>query len=79
MVDDEKVKFHLADRDLNGLLNQDEYCAFLHPHNYDYMHNYEIDRTIAEYDTNADGSISFREYLRECKSMHSLKYIQYKF
>jgi Ca2+-binding EF-hand superfamily protein len=69
MVSDEKIKFQVADQDHDDRLVLDEYAAFLHPHNYDFMHKYEIERTLAEYDNNQDGLISFTEYLRECKKM----------
>lgn len=67
MVNDEKIKFNLADQDRDDKLKQDEYAAFLHPHNYDFMHKYEIERTLSEFDKNQDGFISFAEYLRDCK------------
>lgn len=67
MVSDEQAKFLVADQDHDSALNVAEYSAFLHPHNYDYMHAYEIDRTISDYDRNNDGVVSFNEYVGECK------------
>jgi len=67
MVGDEESKFHLADRDGDSKLDVSEYAAFLHPQNYDYMHDHEIDNALVDYDENRDGFVSFAEYLGECK------------
>jgi Ca2+-binding EF-hand superfamily protein len=63
MVADEKVKFDAADQNNDGVLNVDEYTAFLHPYDFEFMHSYELDRSMADYDENNDGLISFDEYL----------------
>lgn len=67
MIADEEVKFRLADQDHDGSLDLPEYTAFLHPHNYDFMHDYEIERVLTDYDKNGDGVVSFREYVGESK------------
>jgi len=67
MVGDEKSKFYLADRNADSKLDVIEYAAFLHPQNYDYMHDHEIDNALVDYDKNRDGYVSFSEYLGECK------------
>lgn len=65
MVGDEKSKFYLADRNADSKLDVTEYAAFLHPQNYDYMHDHEIDNALVDYDKNRDGFVSFAEYLGE--------------
>ena len=67
MVGDEENKFYLADRDGDSKLDLNEYGAFLHPQNHDYMHEHEIDNALVDYDKNRDGFVSFAEYLGECK------------
>jgi len=67
MVGDEEDKFYLADRDEDTNLDVAEYAAFLHPQNYDYMHDHEIDNSLVDYDKNKDGFVSFAEYLGEGK------------
>jgi Ca2+-binding EF-hand superfamily protein len=67
MVGDEVSKFKLADSNHDGSLELEEYAAFLHPQNYDFMHSHEIDRTLTDYDKNGDGVVSFEEYLGESK------------
>lgn len=72
MVGDEKSKFYLADRNADSKLDITEYAAFLHPQNYNYMHDNEIDRALADYDKSRDGLVSFAEYLGECKYIISV-------
>jgi len=67
MVGDEEDKFYLADRSGDSKLDVIEYAAFLHPQNYEYMHDHEIDSALVDYDKNRDGVVSFAEYLGECK------------
>jgi len=67
MVRDEESKFHLSDRNSDSSLDVEEYAAFLHPQNYEYMHDLEIDNAVTDYDKNRDGVVSFAEYLGECK------------
>jgi len=69
MVGDEEMKFHLADRNGDSKLDVAEYAAFLHPENYEYMYDNEIDSALVDYDKNRDEFVSFAEYLRECKSV----------
>lgn len=66
MVGDEESKFYLADRNGDTKLDVAEYAAFLHPQNYDHMHDLEIDNALVDYDKNRDGFVSFAEYLGEC-------------
>ena len=68
IVRDELSKFNVADRNRDGSLDHEEYSAFLHPPNYDYMHRYEVDRAMADYDVDNDHVITFDEYLGQCKS-----------
>lgn len=67
MVNDDKEKFKLADRDNNGLLTALEYVAFLYPHSYPFMHDHEVLRTLRDLDMDNDSRISFDEYIGKCK------------
>jgi len=67
MVGDEEDKFYLADRNGDSKLDVAEYAAFLHPQNYEYMHDHEVDNALVDYDKNKDGFVSFAEYLGECE------------
>ena len=67
MVNDDKEKFRLADRDKNGQLTALEYVAFLYPHSYPYMHEHEVLRTLADLDKDNDTKISFDEYIGKCE------------
>ncbi|VDP98422.1 unnamed protein product [Trichobilharzia regenti] len=67
-LDDEKLKFDSADLDKNGYLNESEFVAFEHPHNYRHMAPYELKHTLRDFDKDKDGYISEVEYLADGKS-----------
>ena len=52
-----------ADRDQDGTLSMDEYPAFYHPWEYDYMHGIAAQENLEDIDTDKDGRISLEEYL----------------
>ncbi|CAH8863847.1 unnamed protein product [Trichobilharzia szidati] len=66
-LDDEKLKFDSADLDRNGYLNESEFVAFEHPHNYRHMAPYELKHTLRDFDKDKDGYISEVEYLADDK------------
>ncbi|KAF8572461.1 hypothetical protein P879_00140 [Paragonimus westermani] len=68
-LEEEKVRFDSADVDQNSGLNETEYAAFEHPHNYRHMAAYELIHTLRDFDKDGDGMISQKEYLADDK-MH---------
>ena len=64
MAKADKEKFQAADKDGDGKHNVQEFSAYLHPYDYEYMHDVELDRIIQEYDRDSDGTISLGEYSR---------------
>ncbi|CAH8585796.1 unnamed protein product [Heterobilharzia americana] len=66
-LDEEKLKFDSADQDKNGYLNETEFVAFEHPHNYRHMAPYELKHTLRDFDKDKDGFISEAEYLADDK------------
>ncbi|CAH8639984.1 unnamed protein product [Schistosoma rodhaini] len=66
-LDEEKLKFDSADQDKTGYLNETEFVAFEHPHNYRHMAPYELKHTLRDFDKDKDGFISELEYLADDK------------
>ena len=62
-MDEEEVKFNKADKNGDGVLEREEFNAFYHPYNYEYMHPVEIQRTLKQHDWNGDGFLSVEEFL----------------
>ena len=58
-------KFKKADLNADGLLDKSEYPAFIHPYDYDFMHNVELNLMLKQYDKNEDNFIDFSEYLTQ--------------
>uniref|UniRef100_A0A094ZHD4 Band 7 protein n=1 Tax=Schistosoma haematobium TaxID=6185 RepID=A0A094ZHD4_SCHHA len=66
-LDEEKLKFDSADQDKTGYLNETEFVAFEHPHNYRHMAPYELKHTLRDFDKDKDGFINELEYLGDDK------------
>ncbi|TNN21122.1 Reticulocalbin-2 [Schistosoma japonicum] len=66
-IDEEKFRFDSADQDKTGYLNETEFVAFEHPHNYRHMAPYELKHTLRDFDKDKDGYISEVEYLADDK------------
>ena len=75
-VKEDKEKFALADRDHDSKLDETEFNACLHPQDFEHMHQYEIDRTIKDYDKNNDGLVDLGEYLGDRK--YTIRYTMYE-
>lgn len=52
-----------ADADKDGKLSKEEFAAFLHPEDYDYMKELIVIETMEELDRNNDGMIDLHEYI----------------
>ncbi|MBV97991.1 Calumenin, partial [Eschrichtius robustus] len=62
MVRDER-RFKMADKDGDLIATKEEFTAFLHPEEYDYMKDIVVQETMEDIDKNADGFIDLEEYI----------------
>jgi len=60
---EDETKFKACDRNSDGFVDGDEFLAFYHPEDFDYMHEIETQRIIEENDKDKDGAIDLEEYL----------------
>ncbi|XP_054463074.1 reticulocalbin-3 isoform X2 [Anoplopoma fimbria] len=56
-------RFKTADRDGDGTATREEFTAFLHPEEYDYMRDVVVQETMEDIDKNGDGKIDLTEYI----------------
>ncbi|XP_030649081.1 reticulocalbin-3 isoform X2 [Chanos chanos] len=63
MLRRDERRFKVADRDGDGIATRDEFTAFLHPEEYDYMKDLVVQETIEDIDKNDDGKINLEEYI----------------
>ncbi|NXG01768.1 RCN2 protein, partial [Sakesphorus luctuosus] len=59
----EKKRFDQANRDDVPALNLDEYVAFEHPEEVEYMTDFVIQEALEEHDKDGDGFVSLEEFL----------------
>ncbi|KAF4793445.1 Reticulocalbin-2 [Turdus rufiventris] len=59
----EKKRFEKANRDDVPALNVDEYIAFEHPEEVEYMTDFVIQEALEEHDKDGDGFVSLEEFL----------------
>ncbi|NXQ44697.1 CALU protein, partial [Catharus fuscescens] len=62
MVRDER-RFKMADKDGDLAATKEEFTAFLHPEEYDYMKDIVVQETMEDIDKNGDGFIDLEEYI----------------
>ncbi|XP_009571822.1 PREDICTED: calumenin, partial [Fulmarus glacialis] len=62
MVRDER-RFKMADKDGDLTATKEEFTAFLHPEEYDYMKDIVVQETMEDIDKNGDGFIDLEEYI----------------
>ncbi|KAM5172450.1 calumenin isoform 1-T1 [Mantella aurantiaca] len=62
MVRDER-RFKMADKDGDLIATKEEFTAFLHPEEYDYMKDIVVLETMEDIDKNGDGVIDLEEYI----------------
>uniref|UniRef100_A0A8V0X200 Reticulocalbin-3 n=1 Tax=Gallus gallus TaxID=9031 RepID=A0A8V0X200_CHICK len=67
MVRDER-RFKMADRDGDMAATKEEFTAFLHPEEYDYMKDIVVQETMEDIDKNGDGFIDLEEYIGDMYS-----------
>ncbi|TRY59957.1 hypothetical protein DNTS_017615, partial [Danionella cerebrum] len=63
MLARDERRFKSADRDGDGIATREEFTAFLHPEEFDYMKDIVIQETIEDIDKNGDGKIDLQEYI----------------
>merc|ERR1711936_984460 len=61
---DEK-RFRQADVDGDKMLNREEFAAFLHPEDHEYMVDHMVDTALNDMDKNKDKFVSLEEYLAD--------------
>ncbi|KAG8433899.1 hypothetical protein GDO86_012317 [Hymenochirus boettgeri] len=64
MIRDER-RFKASDKDGDMIATRDEFTAFLHPEEYDYMKEIVITETIEDIDKNGDGVVNVDEYIAD--------------
>nr|XP_009921370.1 PREDICTED: calumenin [Haliaeetus albicilla] len=67
MVRDER-RFKMADKDGDLTATKEEFTAFLHPEEYDYMKDIVVQETMEDIDKNGDGYIDLEEYIGDMYS-----------
>ncbi|XP_044285335.1 calumenin isoform X2 [Varanus komodoensis] len=67
MVRDER-RFKMADKDGDLIATKEEFTAFLHPEEYDYMKDIVVQETMEDIDKNGDGFIDLEEYIGDMYS-----------
>ncbi|XP_036373722.1 calumenin [Megalops cyprinoides] len=63
MMSRDERRFKMADRDGDLIANKEEFTAFLHPEEYDYMKDIVVVETMEDIDKNGDGFIDLEEYI----------------
>ncbi|XP_036909366.1 reticulocalbin-2 isoform X2 [Sturnira hondurensis] len=59
----DKKRFEKANQDVDPALNLEEFIAFEHPEEVDYMKEFVIQEALEEHDKNGDGFVSLEEFL----------------
>ncbi|KAM8825281.1 reticulocalbin-3 isoform 2-T3 [Synchiropus picturatus] len=63
MLRRDERRFKMADRDGDGIATREQFTAFLHPEEFDYMKDVVIQETIEDIDRDGDGKINLSEYI----------------
>ncbi|XP_060945678.1 reticulocalbin-3 isoform X2 [Limanda limanda] len=63
MLRRDERRFKTADRDSDGIATREEFTAFLHPEEFDYMKELVVQETVEDIDKNGDGKINLNEYI----------------
>ncbi|XP_068580861.1 reticulocalbin-3 isoform X2 [Cebidichthys violaceus] len=63
MLTRDERRFKTADRDGDGIATREEFTAFLHPEEYDYMRDVVVQETMEDIDKNGDGMVDIAEYI----------------
>ncbi|XP_028268448.1 reticulocalbin-3 isoform X2 [Parambassis ranga] len=63
MLTRDERRFKNADRDSDGIATREEFTAFLHPEEFDYMRDVVVQETMDDIDKNGDGKVNIEEYI----------------
>ncbi|XP_053300033.1 reticulocalbin-3 isoform X1 [Pleuronectes platessa] len=63
MLRRDERRFKTADRDGDDIATREEFTAFLHPEEFDYMKELVVKETVEDIDKNGDGKINLNEYI----------------
>uniref|UniRef100_A0A3Q3VXV5 EF-hand domain-containing protein n=1 Tax=Mola mola TaxID=94237 RepID=A0A3Q3VXV5_MOLML len=63
MLTRDQRRFQSADKDGDGIATREEFTAFLHPEEFDYMKGLVVQETVEDIDKNGDGKINLDEYI----------------
>ncbi|EDO32638.1 predicted protein [Nematostella vectensis] len=63
MIKRDRRRWEKADINRDDKLSKEEYTAFLHPEEYEYMKDVVVEETLDDIDKNKDGYVSLEEYL----------------
>ncbi|XP_056609886.1 reticulocalbin-3 isoform X1 [Triplophysa dalaica] len=63
MLTRDERRFKNADQDGDGIATREEFTAFLHPEEFEYMKDIVIQETIEDIDKNGDKKIDLQEYI----------------
>ncbi|XP_078093363.1 reticulocalbin-1-like [Mustelus asterias] len=58
-------RFKMADRDGDLIATREEFTAFLHPEEFDFMKSVVITETIEDIDKDGDGMVDVKEYISD--------------
>lgn len=65
LVADDRLTFDAADVNKDGVLDPEEFVAFISPEEFAHMLPGILNRTLRDKDTDSDGKLSFQEYIGE--------------
>ncbi|KAJ0001094.1 hypothetical protein NQD34_006114 [Periophthalmus magnuspinnatus] len=68
MLSRDERRFKVADRNHDGIATREEFTAFLHPEEYDYMKDMVVQETVEDIDKNGDGKVDMQEYIGDMYS-----------
>ncbi|XP_014868051.1 PREDICTED: reticulocalbin-3 isoform X1 [Poecilia mexicana] len=63
MLTRDERRFKSADKDRDGIATREEFTAFLHPEEFDYMKDVVVQETMEDIDKDGDGKINLHEYI----------------
>ncbi|TNM94291.1 reticulocalbin-3 isoform X2 [Takifugu flavidus] len=63
MLTRDERRFKNADQDGDGIATREEFTAFLHPEEFEYMKDVVVQETVEDIDKDGDGKINLNEYI----------------